>query len=111
MAYGERLADRIRALLDDEPGVTERKMFGGLAFMVNGNMACGPVKRTLMVRVGSHGHETALADGADEMTFTGRAMRGFVQVDVADLDDDATLAGWVDRGVRFAASLPPKAPR
>ncbi len=111
MAYDELLADRIRSHLEGEPGVTERKMFGGLAFMVNGNMACGPVKRTLMVRVGPDAYQSALADGADEMTFTGRAMRGFVQVDADDLDDDSVLAAWVDRGVGFAASLPPKAPK
>ena len=109
MAYDDVLADRIRALLLGVPDVTEKKMFGGLAFMVQGNMACGPVRDILMVRVGPDEYEAALAEpDAEELSFTGRPMRGFVQVDVADLEDDDRLADWVDRGVTFALSLPAK---
>ncbi len=109
MAYDEGLADRIRDHLLIVPGVTEKKMFGGLAFMVGGNMAVGPVREILMVRVGPDDYEAALQeDEARELTFTGRPMRGMVEIDVAALEDDAVLADWIDRGVAFASSLPPK---
>ncbi|MDP3971659.1 MAG: TfoX/Sxy family protein, partial [Candidatus Nanopelagicales bacterium] len=99
MAYDENLAERIRVLLSDVPGVTERRMFGGLAFMVNGNMACGPVKDLLMVRVGKDQYGAALHEGpATEMTFTGRPMKGFVQIQTDALADDDVLADWVHRG-------------
>ncbi len=109
MAYEEALADRVRDVLIDVDGVTERKMFGGLAFMVNGNMLCGPIGENLMVRVGPDGYEEALAiDGASEMRFTGKPMRGFVDVDGQALADDSALKAWVERGLTFAQSLPPK---
>lgn len=109
MAYDELLADRIRAMLLGVPNVTEKKMFGGIAFMVQGNMACGPVRDVLMIRVGPDAYETALAEpDAAELSFTGRPMRGMVQVDVADLEDDDRLAEWVERGVEHALSLPAK---
>ncbi len=109
MAYDEALGDRIRDILVDQPGVTERKMFGGLGFMINGNMACGPNGDVLIVRVGPAAYEDALAESeATEMKFTGRPMNGFVEIDGAELASDATLAKWVERGVAFAASLPPK---
>lgn len=108
MAYDEQLAERVRTIVAGVDGVTERKMFGGLAFMVGGNMACGPVKDILMVRVGPEAYEDALGEpDADELQFTGRPMRGMVQVDAAALDDER-LAEWVQRGLDFAASLPPK---
>lgn len=109
MAYDEILADRIRALLMGVPDVAEKRMFGGLAFMVQGNMACGPVNDVLIVRVGPDVYDDALAHGeASEMAFTGRPMRGMVQIGVESLDDDDLLAAWVERGVDFALSLPPK---
>lgn len=110
MAYDLELADRIRRHLAGAPALTEKKMFGGLCFMVNGHMVCGPVKEGLMVRVGPDGYDEALAQpNARPMAFTGRTMRGFVEIDAADLEDDAVLADWVDRGVAHALSLPPKA--
>ncbi len=109
MAYDEDLADRVRALLIGEPDVTEKKMFGGIAFMVNGNMACGPNGEYLLVRVGADAYDEALTrPEASEMEFTKRPMRGFVQIHLDDLEDDASLSEWVDRGVGFAKSLPPK---
>lgn len=109
MAYDTDLAKRIRERLAEMPGVTERAMFGGLAFMANGNMVLGPVKDVLIVRVGRDGYEDALREPeAGPMTFTGHSMRGFVQVDVASLDDDAVLDRWIRRGLDFALSLPPK---
>lgn len=109
MAYDILLADRIRRHLAGVPGLAEKKMFGGLAFMVNGHMVCGPVKEMLMVRVGPDAYDEALAQpDARPMAFTGRTMRGFVEIDAEDLADDAVLADWVDRGVSHALSLRPK---
>jgi TfoX/Sxy family transcriptional regulator of competence genes len=109
VAYDEELADRIRVLLADEPGLTERKMFGGLAFMIGGNMACGIVKDELMLRLGAEGADAALDEPhVREMDFTGRPMTGMVYVERAGLDD-AGVRRWVERAAGFAHSLPPKA--
>lgn len=109
MAYDEGLAQRIRELLDEQPGLSERRMFGGLAFLVGGNMAVGIVKDELMVRVGPAAHGAALAEPhARTMDFTKRPMKGLVFVAPAGFEDDADLSRWVERGVRFAASLPRK---
>lgn len=109
MAYDEGLAQRLRELLDEQPALSEKRMFGGLAFLVGGNMAVGIVKDELMVRVGPAAHAAALAEPhARPMDFTKRPMQGFVFVGPAGFEDDADLARWVARGVRFAASLPRK---
>ncbi len=109
MAYDERLADRVRAALDGQDGLSARKMFGGLAFMVHGNMACGVEGDRLMVRVGPDRHEEALGrPHAAPMDFTGRPMKGFVFVEPAGTATETALQDWVEMGVRFARSLPPK---
>jgi TfoX/Sxy family transcriptional regulator of competence genes len=109
MPYDEGLAQRIRELLDEQAGLSEKKMFGGLAFLVNGNMAVGVMKSELMVRVGPEGYEAALAEpDARPMDFTKRPMKGFLYVSEAGCEEDAQLGGWVRRGVGFAASLPGK---
>jgi TfoX/Sxy family transcriptional regulator of competence genes len=109
MAYDESLADRVRAALAGTPGLREKRMFGGLCFLVRGNMACGIVRDTLMVRVGPDGYAAALAEPhAREMDFTGRPLRGMVYVDAAGVRTDADLAAWVGRGTAFAGALPPK---
>jgi TfoX/Sxy family transcriptional regulator of competence genes len=109
MSYNERLAARIRDHLADVPGVTERKMFGGLAFMINGNMACGPNGDKLIVRVGPDAYADALAEpDAREMTFTHRPMRGFIEIDLRDVQRPARLARWIDLAAAHASSLPPK---
>ena len=109
MAYDEELADRVRVVLADEPSLTERKMFGGLAFMIGGNMACGIVKDELMLRLGAEGADAALDEPhVREMDFTGRPMTGLVYVERAGLDD-AGVRRWVERAGGFARSLPPKA--
>lgn len=109
MAYDEAVADRIRKLLANQKSLGERKMFGGLAFMVNGHMAVGVNAGNLMVRVGPDAHAGALAQPhARPMDFTGRPMKGFVFVDPPGYADDKALATWVDRGVVFVTSLPPK---
>lgn len=108
MAYDEALAERIRQQLDETPDVAERKMFGGLSFMVQGNYACG-VTDTLVVRVGPEQHEDAMAQPFTRiMDFTGRPMKGWVYVDPPGYVDDGDLAYWVEQGVAYARSLPPK---
>ncbi len=109
MAYNEELADRIRISLDGHSGVIERKMFGGIAFMIHGNMCCGVVNDDLMVRVGPDSHEASLAlPHARPMDFTGRPMKGMVFVGPDGINDDGALSEWIDRGVTFAQSLPKK---
>ena len=109
MAYDEELADRVRELIASLTAFEERKMFGGLVFMVNTHMACGIVKDDLLVRVGKDGHAAALARGAHEMELTGRPMRGVVIVPAAQLVDESALGGWVALGLELARSEPPKA--
>ena len=108
MAYDEALAARIRDFLGDGPGVTERKMFGGICFMVNGNMCAGVTKDRLMARVGAPAYQEALKrPGAYEMDFTGRPMVGIVFVNSDDLESDDTLTSWLEPCLEFA-SLKPK---
>jgi TfoX/Sxy family transcriptional regulator of competence genes len=110
VAYDEALAGRVRAELEPRADFDERKMFGGLAFMVNTHMACGIVGDDLMVRVGKERHDDALARGAREMDFTGRPMRGLVIVPGDGLDDDQ-LSAWVEEAAAFALAEPPKPPK
>lgn len=111
MAYDETLAARVRALLARRAPADEKKMFGGLAFMVCDHLACGLLGDDLMVRVGAQRHAEALARGAREMEMTGRPMRGMVMVAGEHVADDDTLAAWVDWSVEIAQTSPPKAPR
>ena len=109
MAYDEGLAQRVRERLGDDPGITERRMFGGIAFLVHGNMAVGVTGDDLMVRVGPEATDAALArPGARLFDMTGRPMRGWVVVDGTAVTDDGTLDGWLAEGRAFAADLPPK---
>ncbi|MFQ6028411.1 MAG: TfoX/Sxy family protein [Dehalococcoidia bacterium] len=109
MAYDEKLADRVRAALGREFGVTERKMFGGLCIMLRGNMCIGVEKDKLMVRVGPERYEEALDKAnARLMDFTGRPLKGFVYVSAEGVETEAALQEWVQLGVDFAGSLPPK---
>ena len=109
MAYDEGLAQRIRETLSDRDDVVEKKMFGGLCFMVRGHMSCGIVKDELMVRVGKEAYEDALAQPhVREMDFTGRALKGMVYVAAEGFESDADLVAWVGRGTANAESLPPK---
>ena len=109
MAYDEGLAQRVREALSERDGLTEKKMFGGLCFLLNGNMCCGIVRDELMLRVGPEAYEATLArPHAREMDFTGRAMRGMVYVGVEGLAEDADLAGWLEPAAAFAGELPAK---
>lgn len=108
MAYDENLAQRVREIMAAEETVTERKMFGGLAFMLDGNMACGILGEDLMLRLGPDGGESALASThVQPMDFTGRPMKGMVFVSPAGLKG-STLRRWVEKSVAFASGLPPK---
>lgn len=109
MAFDEELAARVRRQLAGREAVTEKRMFGGLAFLVRGNMCCGVVGEELMVRVGADEYPAALEQPhAREMDFTGRALRGFVYVSPAGIAADRDLAAWVGRGASFAETLPAK---
>ncbi len=110
VAYDERLADRIRALVADEPGLTEKKMFGGLAFLIGGNMAVAASGNGgVMVRV-DPAESDALTDttSAEVAEMGGRPMTGWLRVASAEVATDIELAEWVGRGTAYARSLPAK---
>ena len=108
MAYDEVLAERVRAIVARD-GLSERKMFGGLCFMLKGNMAAGVEQRGLMLRVGPGRFEDALArPGARPMDFTGRPMVGYVYVARSACETDADLKSWLDEALSFVETLPPK---
>jgi len=109
MPFDESLADRIRALVQGSLDIEERKMFGGLAFLLRGHMCCGIVGSDLMVRVGRDDHESALAEAhVRPMDFTGRPSKGMVYVAPAGIRTAKSLQRWIDRGIRFSQSLPAK---
>jgi TfoX/Sxy family transcriptional regulator of competence genes len=110
MAYDEDLAERIREITDAERGVTEKKMFGGLAFLVNGNMSVAVSGQGgILVRVDPDESESLLAKTkAFPMEMRGREMRGWLRVNPEDVRTKAQLSKWVRRGVVYARSLPPK---
>lgn len=109
MPYDEGLAQRIREIFHGRVETQERKMFGGLAFMVSGHMCCGIVDETLMARVGPDQYAKALKQPhAREMDFTGKPMKGFIYVDPDGYEADKDLKRWVHLCQRFVDSLPPK---
>ena len=109
MAYDEKLAERIRKIAKGTPALSERKMFGGVAFMTGGNMFCGITRDDLMVRAGPAAHEDALArPHARPMDFTGRPMKGMVFVAPEGYASDADLRSWVELGLAHARTLPAK---
>jgi hypothetical protein len=110
VAYDEALAQRIRDLVADEPGVVEKSMFGGLAFLVTGNMSVAASGQGgLLIRC-APGDTDALLDqpGAEHFVMRGRAMDGWLRVDEIGVDSDEALKRWVDGAVAYARSLPPK---
>lgn len=111
MAYSENLADRIRHLISDYQGleIEEKKMFGGIAFMVNNKMAIGVTKDNLMVRYVESRTEAVMSNpNAREMDFTGRPMKGFLFVDAPGYERDTDLKEWIATGVEFALTAPDK---
>jgi TfoX/Sxy family transcriptional regulator of competence genes len=108
MAYDQLFADRVRGLLDGAPALTELSMFGGIGWTVHGNMAIGTLGEVLICRVGPESDALLDEPGADVFDLTGRVMKGWLTVAIEVLDSDETLQEWIDRGVRFASSLPAK---
>jgi hypothetical protein len=106
MAYDETLADRIRRGVGPRADVTEKKMFGGLAFLLDGRMFCGILKDDLMVRVGPERYKAALAEAhVRPMDFTGRPMNGYVFVGPDGSRTEKAIKKWVDQGAAFVATL------
>jgi len=109
MAYDEGLAERLRELLPDRPGITEKKMFGGLCLLSRGHMFVGIVGEALMARVGPAAYEKALRQPhARMMDFTGRPMKGYVFVDPPGYEEDRDLKRWVEESLKFVSTLPDK---
>ncbi len=109
MAFDEGLAERIRDYVGSDLSVSERRMFGGLAFLSHGNLCFGIIGEDLLVRVGPASYAASLAlPHVREMDLTGRPLRGMVVVDAAGFDEDVLLGTWLDRGIAFTDSLPPK---
>jgi TfoX/Sxy family transcriptional regulator of competence genes len=109
MAYDEHLAQRIRALAAGEPALTEKRMFGGLAFLVGGNMAISASGQGgILVRVDPSATDELVAAGAEVAVMRGRPMPGWLRVGAEQVATDDALRPWVERGVSFARSLPAK---
>ena len=109
MAYDELLGVRIQATLGPLPALEEKKMFGGVGFLVNGNMACGVHKNNMIVRVGPEKHAWALAQPHTRpFDMTGRSMSGWVEVEPPGCATEKALKAWVNLGLAFAVSLPAK---
>ena len=109
MAYDPALADEIRARIGDHPGLVEKQMFGGIGFMINGNMAVGVSGGELMVRIGKEAHDEFVAlPGARIFDLSARPMRGWLVVGPEGFATETELDAWIDRGVHHAESLPPK---
>jgi TfoX/Sxy family transcriptional regulator of competence genes len=106
LVYNEQLASKIRALVARRKGWTEKKMFGGVAFIYNGKMCCGVIKDDLLVRVGPEQNDKALAlPNSRPMDFTGKPMKGFIYVDSKGWSKEASLKKWVDMGIDYVSLL------
>ena len=109
MVYDEKLASRIRQILTTQKGLAEKKMFGGIAFMLNGNMCCGVVKNDLLIRTGAEKYEKALTEPhVRPMDFTRRSLTGFVFVSLEGCRTDEDLKKWLKRAIDVTSSLPAK---
>ena len=112
MAFDPILAEKVRRVLVRCPDASERKMFGGLAFMVGDHMCCGVLDRRLVVRVAAVTYRRLLsAPHVRPMDFTGRPLTGFLYVEPEGYAAPGALARWLRRAVAFAQSLPPKRPK
>ena len=109
MAFDESLAARIRDVLARKRGVEEKKMFGGVGFLLNGNLLVGVWKESLIVRLGPEEGDEALKEPhVSEFNITGRSMKGWVLVAPQGVKDDDQLKGWIERAVKFVGKLPAK---
>lgn len=112
MAYDEGVAERVRELVGGREGFSERKMFGGVCFMLNGNMFAGVIRDDLMLKVGKPAFEDALAQPhARPMDFAGRPMTGMVYVAPPGFESKAALQEWLDRALSFVGEMPAKEPK
>ena len=108
VAYDEHLAERIRVGLTDQPGTSEKRMFGGIAFMIHGNMAIGVSNSELMVRAGDEAEVLLAEPAVRPFEMSGKTMRGWLLVDSAAIAEEVDLLRWIDVGVGIAESLPSK---
>ena len=109
MAYDEALEARIAGVLAGQPGLVSKKMFGGVAFLVHGNMAVGVHEDMLMVRVGPEAYDQVLQDPhTSQFDLTGRVMKGWVTINADGIAGQVDLERWVKTGLDFALTLPPK---
>ena len=109
MPYNTALEDKIEAIVPQWEGLEKKKMFGGIGFLVNGNLACGVNKNDLIVRVGPEKHKEALARAHTRIfNMTGRPMAGWIMVDPEGCASERELNGWIQQGIAFAHSLPAK---
>jgi len=109
MAYDLGLAARCEDFILDKPSISQKRMFGGMAYLLNGNMAFGIHKDHLMVRVGSDAHDASMElPETAPFNLTGRSMKGWILVSPDGIEEDAQLKAWIDRGIRFAETLPAK---
>lgn len=109
MAFDEQLAARMRKTLGKRAGLTEKKMFGGIAFLLSGNMCCGVHKNDMIARLDPTETDSALAEPHVRLfDLTGRPMRGWILVSSSGLEDDSALAKWIERSVTFSRTLPKK---
>ena len=109
MAYDEKLAERIRTKLKGTSGLTEKKMFGGVGFMVHGNMACGVNKQDMIVRLSDQDSEATLKKAhVRPFDMTGRPLKGWILIEPQGIASEKALQAWIDQSVAFARSLPPK---
>jgi hypothetical protein len=109
MAYSESLANRVRQALRNRRGIGEKKMFGGVCFLLNGKMLVGIWGPSLIVRLGCDEASKALTQShVQQFDVTGRPMKGWVMVEPDGLESDGQLASWIEQAVRFVETLPPK---
>ena len=109
MTFNELTASQIRSAIQVTPGISEQHMFGGVSFMLDGNMCCGVIDDNLVMRVGPDAYEGALSEPHTRpMDFTGRPLRGFIYVDREGFASEALLRQWIDRGMSYVRTLPPK---
>ena len=109
MAFDESLAERIRQRLARRKNVEERKMFGGIGFLLGGHLLVGVWKDSLIARIGPDEHDAALLEPhVKEFDITGRPMKGWVLVEAEGVEGDDQLSGWIQRAVKFVGALPAK---
>jgi hypothetical protein len=109
MAFDETLAGRIRDALARQRGVEEKKMFGGVGFLLNGNMLVGVWKDSLIVRLGEDDHEDALSEPhVRQFDITGRPMKGWILVEPEGVEEDGEVKAWIKRATKFVKTLPAK---